>query len=344
MPAVNTTWYTRGLLAAALALAALSLLIGGGEIGPGQTLSYLLGRPEALADEHLSMVVRTIRIPRTIAAVVIGVALGVAGALMQAVTRNPLAETGLLGVNPGAALGVIIGLTYVSRSQSGYAYLLWAFAGALVASLIVLLLANASRTAVSPLRLLLAGAALGSTFRGITSYVLVTDAEVFDQFRFWTLGSIVGVTTERTLQVLPAVVLGLLLTAVVIRPLSALQLGDDVARGLGHRPGLIRTLVSVAVTLLAASAVALAGPISFLGLIAPHTARAIVGPRLGAQALLSGLAGAAVLLAADILGRIVIRPYEAPVNVLLAILGGPLLLLIARSPRLLTLRTPAEGA
>lgn len=331
------------LLLAVLTLVSLSVLIGAGEIGPDRVVALLRGQPDALADEHLKVVVNTIRIPRTIAALLVGTALGVAGTLMQAVTRNPLAETGLLGVNAGASLGVVAGLTYVSYTNSGFAYLLWAFMGALVASAIVLMIASAGRAAISPLRLLLAGAALGATFRGMTSFILVSDANVFNEYRFWVLGALTGITVERSLQILPAVIVGLVMAFFVARPLAALMLGDDVARALGHRPGLIRAVVSVAVTLLAASAVALSGPISFLGLIAPHVARAIAGPRLVRQVFLSALVGMTVLLTADVLGRVVIRPFEAPLNVLLALIGGPLLIFIARSPRMLTMRG-AEGA
>ena len=328
------------LLAATLALALLSILIGAGTVGPAQAMAYLLGRPEVVENSYVQMVITTLRWPRTVAALLVGAALGTAGALMQAVTRNPLAETGLLGVNAGAALGVVLGLTFMTQTGSGFAYLAWAFGGALAASLAVLAVAAAGKVGASPLRLVLAGAALGATFRGLTSYLLVTNAAVYDEYRFWMLGTVAGVSLDRALQMLPAVAGGLLLAALVTKPLSALFLGDDVARALGHRPGLIRVVVSLAVTLLTAAAVAMAGPISFLGLIAPHLARALVGPRLGQQIGLSMVAGAGILLAADILSRVIIRPHEAPVSVLLAYIGAPLLILIARSNRLLTLQGP----
>lgn len=328
------------LFTATLTLALLSILIGSGPVGPSQALAYLLGRPEAVENSYVQMVITTLRLPRTLAALIVGAALGTAGALMQAVTRNPLAETGLLGVNAGAALGVVLGLTYMAQTGSGYAYLAWAFGGALAASLAVLAVAAAGKVGASPLRLVLAGAALGATFRGLTSYILVTNAAVYDEYRFWMLGTVAGASLERALEMVPAVACGLVLAALVTKPLSALFLGDDVARALGHRPGLIRVVVSLAVTLLTAAAVAMAGPISFLGLIAPHLARALVGPRLGQQIALSMVAGAGILLAADILSRVIIRPHEAPVSVLLAYIGAPLLILIARSNRLLTLQGP----
>jgi len=328
------------LVAATLALALLSILIGAGSVGPAQALAFLLGRPEAVENSYVHMVITTLRLPRTLAALVVGGALGTAGVLMQSVTRNPLAETGLLGVNAGAALGVVLGLTLAAHTGRSASSLAWAFGGALVASLLVLAVAATGRVGASPLRLVLAGSALGATFRGLTSYLLVTNADVYEEYRFWMLGTVAAVPLERVLEMLPAVAAGLLLALLMVKPLSALFLGDDVARALGHRPGLVRAVVSLAVTLLTAAAVAMAGPISFLGLIAPHLARALAGPRLGQQIGLSLVAGAGILLAADILSRVIIRPHEAPVSVLLAYIGAPLLILIARSKRMLILHGP----
>ncbi|SHG43045.1 iron complex transport system permease protein [Streptoalloteichus hindustanus] len=324
----------------AIALVTSSILVGSGDIPSGRVIDYVLGDAAARADSHLQMVITTLRVPRTLAAVLVGCALGVAGTLLQSATRNPLAETGLLGVNAGAALGVVLGIAYAGV-ESGYGYLVWAFAGAAVASALVLMIARVGGALVSPLRLVLAGAALGATFRGLTGSILLRQANSYDQYRFWVLGSLSGVDMSLTLRMLPAIGIGLLTAVLVARPLSALHLGDDAARALGHRPGLVRVVVAVVVTLLAGAAVALAGPIAFLGLLAPYLARAVAGPRMLAQVVVSGMAGIVLLLAADVLGRVVIRPYEAPVSVLLAIVGGPALVLIARSRRLMTLRTEA---
>ncbi|GII00787.1 iron chelate uptake ABC transporter family permease subunit [Planobispora takensis] len=320
-----------GLCAAALlGLAALSVLTGAGRIAPGQVVDYLLG---ARGDEHLEMVVATLRLPRTLAAVVVGAALGVSGMLLQSVTRNPLAETGLLGVNSGAALGVVVGIVYAG-AQTGGAYLVWALGGAFAATGVVLLLGSR----FSPLKLLLAGAALSATLTGITSALLVADPVTFDQYRFWVLGSLAGVPLERVLTVLPAILAGLGMAALAARPLAALSLGDDVAVTLGHRPGRVRITVTVAVTLLSAAAVAVAGPVGFLGLLAGYVARTVLRGRIGPQIALSGLAGAVVLLGSDVLARVVIRPYEAPVSLLIAVLGAPVLIVVARS------RAVAAGA
>ncbi|MEU4210963.1 Fe(3+)-hydroxamate ABC transporter permease FhuB [Streptomyces sp. NPDC026206] len=321
------------LLLAVLVLAAVSLSVGAGEVGPGDVLDYLLGLDGARDNSRLSLVVGDLRIPRTLTALLVGAALGTSGSLLQAVTRNPLAETGLLGVNAGASLGVVTGIAFLGV-QSGLGHLLWAFGGAVVASALVLLIAG-RRGGGSPMRLVLAGSALGATFGGVTSVIIVNSAETYDRFRFWVLGSLAGVEGyDKLTGLLPVLAVGFVVALLVARPLSALALGDDLARGLGHRPSTIRVVVAVAVTLLTASAVALVGPVSFLGLLAGFLARAVTGPRLTAQIALAGLIGAGVLTGADILARVVSRPFEAPVSVIIALIGAPVLIGIVRSRRL----------
>ncbi|MGA5563319.1 FecCD family ABC transporter permease [Streptomyces platensis] len=330
-----TAWAAAGLAAALLALLLLSLLIGTGASSAAHAWDYLRGDPSARADAQLRLAVLDVRLPRTLAAVLVGVCLGTAGCLLQAATRNPLAETGLLGVNSGAAFAVVLGLTFFGATSSS-ALLLWALLGGMAASAVVLLFAASGRTAGSPLRLVLAGSALGATFHGLTSYVLLGTQSTYDTYRYWTIGSLAGVETAELLPLLPVVAVGLLLALGCARPLSALGLGDDSARSLGHHPGRIRLLVAAAVSLLAGCAVAVAGPIAFLGLLAPYAARALAGARTAVQLALSALIAADVMLLADILARIVIRPWETPVSVLLAFVGGPLLVWIARSSRLST--------
>ncbi|MFH8870838.1 Fe(3+)-hydroxamate ABC transporter permease FhuB [Streptomyces griseus] len=322
-----------GLALAVVLLTAISLSIGAGEVGPGGVLDYLLGRDGARDNARLSLVVGDLRLPRTLTALLVGAALGVAGCLLQAVTRNPLAETGLLGVNAGASLGVVAGIALLGF-DSGYAYLVCAFVGAVVASGLVLLISG-RRGGGSPMRLVLAGAALGATFGGLTSVIVVNSAETYDRFRFWVLGSLAGVEGFGELgRLAPVLALGFLVALLVARPLSALALGDDLARSLGHRPPVIRTVVAIGVTLLTAAAVALAGPISFLGLLAGFLARALAGTRLAARILLAGLIGACVLTVSDIAARVVSRPFEAPVSVIVALIGAPVLIAIVRSKQL----------
>ncbi|ADD44156.1 FecCD family ABC transporter permease [Stackebrandtia nassauensis] len=318
-----------------------SLLVGGGDVGVGRSLAFLLGDTGARADEHLAMVVTQLRFPRTIVAIITGISLGIAGCVLQTVTRNPLAETGLLGVNAGAALAVVAGISLLA-ADTAPALLGLALCGALAASAVVLLVASGAK--LSPLRLVLAGVALSATFRGATSYLLMSDGAAYDRYRFWVLGSLSGVDLVQVYWVLPAVAGGLLLVLLLIRPLAALSLGDDIAAGLGHRPRRTRILAAAAVTLLTGASVALCGPIAFLGLLAPHLARSLTGPNLARQLLLSGVFGAGIMIAADVAARVVIAPYEAPVSVLLAVIGGPVLILIVRSRRILTLRVPGGAA
>ncbi|MFF8564671.1 Fe(3+)-hydroxamate ABC transporter permease FhuB [Streptomyces albidoflavus] len=329
----TVAWAVAGGVIALLLLCAASLSLGAGEVGPGGALDYLLNRDGARADSRLALVIGDLRLPRTLTAVLVGAALGVAGCLLQAVTRNPLAETGLLGVNAGASLGVVAGIALLGF-DSGYAYLVCAFTGAVVSSGLVLLIAGRTGGG-SPMRLMLAGSALGATFGGLTSVIVVNSAETYDRFRFWVLGSLAGVEGYGEVgRLLPVVAVGFLAAALVVRPLSALALGDDLARSLGHRPQLVRLTVAGGVTLLTAAAVALAGPISFLGLLAGFLARAVAGTRLPARLVLAGLVGAAVLTLSDIAARVVSRPYEAPVSVIVALLGAPVLIGIVRSRHL----------
>ncbi|MBY8866763.1 MULTISPECIES: FecCD family ABC transporter permease [Streptomyces] len=326
---------TAALLVALLVLCLLSLLIGTGSSSPARAWDYLTGDPSARADPQLRLAVVDVRLPRTLAAVMVGLCLGTAGCLLQAATRNPLAETGLLGVNSGAAFAVVVGLTFFDAS-SPTALLVWALGGGMAASAVVLLLAASGRAAGSPLRLVLAGSALGATFHGMTSYVLLGTQSTFDVYRYWTIGSLAGVRTSELLPLLPLVAVGLAVALGCARPLAALGLGDDSARSLGHHPGRVRLVVAGAVSLLAGCAVAVAGPIAFLGLLAPYAARAVVGASMSGQLVLSALIAADVMIVADLLARVVIRPWEAPVSVLLAFVGGPLLVWIARSSRLST--------
>ncbi|WP_439674169.1 Fe(3+)-hydroxamate ABC transporter permease FhuB [Embleya sp. MST-111070] len=321
------------LTATVVVLTGISLSVGAGEVGVGGAFDYIFNRHGARSDSHLTLVVRDLRLPRTLTALLTGAALGTAGCLLQTVTRNPLAETGLLGVNAGASLGVVLGITLVGV-QTGYGYLVWAFAGAAVAGLLVLAI-SARRGGGSPMRLVLAGAALSATFGGITNILIVNSTEAYDNFRFWILGSLAGIQGFDSLgRLAPVLAGGFVLAVLVSRSLSALVLGDDLARGLGHRPALTRTLVAVSVTLLTASSVALVGPISFLGLLAGFLARTLAGPRILAQLCFSALIGAAVLTAADVAARVVARPFEAPVSVIVALIGAPLLIGVVRSRRL----------
>jgi iron complex transport system permease protein len=325
------TRLARGLLwgGAALALAVLaSLLLGAGEVGPARALPVLLGA----GDGDASFAVLQLRLPRTAVAVAVGVALGVAGAVLQTAARNPLAEPGLLGVSAGASFAVVL---VIASGASAAALGPWvAVLGAGAGCLLAVGAARLRGTGDDPVRLVLAGAALSSLLHAATSVVLLLDQRTSDEVRFWTVGSVAGRDLGTLGQVGPVLAAGVLLALLATRPLSALALGDDVARGLGHRPGRARGLAMAAVALLVGGAVAAAGPVAFVGLVVPFLARALVGPDLRRVLAVSVLLGPAVVLVADVASRLLVRPYEMPLGVVTALVGAPVLVAVVRSTRL----------
>ena len=321
-------------------LCGASMLVGAGYVSVADVVAFVRGDPSLVEGskqyELVRLTVVDLRLPRTIAAVLVGGGLGVAGALLQSVTRNPLADTGLLGVNAGAGLGVVVGITWFGVA-AGWSMVVWGFGGALFASAVVLLITRTSGGGLSPLSLVLAGAGLSATLGGAMTMLLVSHQGTYDEYRRWILGSLAGVEATTVLQVLPVVAVGLVLAVAVARPLEALGLGDDQARALGRDPDRIRRVVVVAVALLCGAGVAVAGPIAFLGLLAAFVGRAVAGVRGRAGVFVAGVSGALLLLGADLIARVVIRPDEAPVGVLVALVGAPVLIGIARSKGLLTL-------
>jgi iron complex transport system permease protein len=321
----------RGVLpgAAALGLAVLaSLLFGAGEVGPARALAVLAGT----GDGDASFAVLQLRVPRTLVAVAVGIALGVAGAVLQTAARNPLAEPGLLGVSAGASFAVVL---VIASGASAAALGPWvAVAGAGVGCLLALGAARLRGTGDDPVRLVLAGAALSGLLGAATSVLLLLDQRTADEVRFWTVGSVAGRDLGTLSQVGPALAAGLLLALLAARPLSALALGDTVAQGLGHRPARARGVAMTAVALLVGGAVAAAGPIAFVGLVVPHVARALVGPDLRRVLAVAVLLGPAVVLVADVASRLLVRPYEMPLGVVTALIGAPVLVAVVRSTRM----------
>lgn len=312
-----------------------SLLTGAGIYGVEHSLAYLTGDKVAMKDANLVMVIESLRAPRTVIAILVGIALGVSATLMQNVTRNPLAEPGLLGVNAGAALGVVLGISF-AEAESAFSYLVWALIGAGIANLLVIIVAQA-RSHSSPFRLILAGMAITATFVALTNFLLLSFVNTLDQFQYWTMGSLSGGQIEMVYTVGPAILLGTIFAFMMSRPLSAMLLGDDSAAALGFEPSRIRLKIVIITTILSASAVAMTGPIGFLGLIAAYLGRGVVGASVAKQIITSALIGAIVLLFADILSRVVARPFETPVSVLIAMLGAPLLVWVVRSNRLMSM-------
>ncbi|MCQ2030651.1 iron ABC transporter permease [Pseudomonas zhaodongensis] len=299
---------------------------GAGVYGASAVFHYLAGEPAAMADDKLAMVVETLRLPRTLAALVVGASLAVAASLLQSATRNPLAEPGLLGVNAGAVLGLVIGLIFYNV-ESTRGYLLWSGAGALLGNLVVLgvgLMLGQAR----PLKLILAGVALAAIFGGLANFLLLRTRVALDQFRYWNLGSLSASSLDALGTILPVALLGIVLAALLCRQLTLMQMGDSQARALGIHTTWVRVGVLVASTLLTACAISIAGPIGFVGFLAAYCARLVEPVGLLRQLLFSTLFGMLFLLAADVLARWLLQPYELPVGTLLAAIGAPALITI----------------
>jgi iron complex transport system permease protein len=314
---------------AVLAVALLGLAVGSRPL-PLADVVRALHAPDG---SDASVIVRELRLPRTVVGLVVGAALGLAGAAVQGLTRNPLADPGLLGVSAGAAFGVVVGITAgVAGTATGNA--LCATAGALAAAVVVGALAGGARSS-SPLPLLLSGVALTALLSSLTTVLVLLDATTLDQFRFWVVGSVAGRDLALLLGVVPLLAAGALLVLAGARGLDALALGDDLARGLGIRVGRARLGAALGATLLTAGSVAVAGPLGFVGLVVPHVGRALVGPAHRWLLPLSALLGAALLVGADVVGRVVARPAELQVGIVTALVGAPVLVLLVQRRRVL---------
>jgi iron complex transport system permease protein len=279
-----------------------------------------------------SLIIHDLRIPRTLLGLGVGMALGLSGALMQALTLNPLAEPGLLGVNLGASTGVVIAIAYFGiASLTGYIW--FAFAGAAVTSAAVFVLGGTGRQP-TPERQVLAGIAIAAVLGAFVWGVLVTKRDAFDRYRHWDVGSIAEREAGTLAQVAPFLVVGILLALALGRPLNAMALGDEAASAVGAHPTRTRALGFVAVTLLCGAATAAAGPIWFLGLAVPHAARMITGPDQRWVLAYSIVLAPSLLLAADIIGRLVVSPSELQVGIVTAFLGAPVFLALCRRCRI----------
>ncbi|WP_156759110.1 iron chelate uptake ABC transporter family permease subunit [Microbacterium karelineae] len=320
-----------GLLAciAALAVAiALSIAVGSAML-PLDVVWAAFASPDGSVD-HAT--VADARVARTLLGIAVGAALGVSGALIQGLTRNPLADPGVLGVNAGAGFAVVLAVAAFGFTRIDQ-YLPFAFVGALAAAALVYLVASGGRGAPTPLRLTLVGVALGSVLTGISQTLALIDVETFDAMRFWGAGSIADRPQGTLDAIAPFLAAGLLLAAASARGLNALALGDDTARALGAGVGATRILVVAAVTLLCGAATAAAGPIAFVGLMIPHIVRWATGPDWRWIALFSALLGPAFVLLADTLGRVIVLPAELQVGIVAALVGAPVLIALARTSR-----------
>ncbi|WP_327261234.1 iron ABC transporter permease [Streptomyces sp. NBC_01232] len=306
-----------------LAVMLVSLAVGARALTPAEVWRGLSGVPDP--DQRLTeirLIVRTVRVPRTVLGLVAGVALGVGGALIQGYTRNPIADTGLLGVNSGASFAVVLVIALFGLAHP-FQYVWFAFLGAAVAGVIVFGLASIGRGAGNPLTLALAGQGVTVFLAAMTTAVALSDKASLNALRFWNAGSVAGVGFDVILPVIAFIGVGLVLALITLPALNLLNLGDDVARGLGVNIALSRTVGIVSITLLAGAATAACGPIAFLGLMVAHMARFLTGPDYRWLVPYAGLLGAIVLLVCDIVGRLLVRPGELDAGVVVALFGAP---------------------
>jgi iron complex transport system permease protein len=328
---VGTTGRGRGLVALtvlALLLASAvtaSVAFGARSLAPPEVWAALASPGGSEAD----IVVRSLRLPRTVLGLVAGAALGLAGTLAQGHTRNPLADPGLLGVSAGAAFAVVLAVHALGITDPAQ-FVWFSLAGAVLASLAVFLIGSGGRTGATPVTLALAGAAVTALLSSLTSAVVLLDVETLDAFRFWAVGSVAGPGVDAIARLAPFLVAGAVLALANGPALNTLSLGEDVARALGQNIAAARTVGLAAVTLLTGTAVALCGPIGFVGLVAPHAMRVLVGADHRWLLPCSALAGAVLVLAADVVGRLVVRPGELQVGIVLALVGAPFFIMLLR--------------
>jgi iron complex transport system permease protein len=320
--------YALLVLGAVVVAAVLGLALGSRSLDPLDVLAALRGQDVGDA----SIIVLDQRLPRTLLGLLVGAALGVGGAVAQSLTRNPLADPGLLGVSAGAALAIVGGTFLLGITTLG-PQLLLATAGATVAGTAVLVLGSSASIARTPQGLALVGVALSAVLGSIASTVVLIDAQTLDEYRFWLVGSLAGRGSSTLSTVALPIAAGMLLALLSARSLDALALGDDTAQSLGVRLRRARLAAGASVIVLTGAAVAAAGPLAFVGLAVPHAARALSGARSGWLLTFSAGLGAALLVLADVIGRLVIRPNELPAGVVVALAGAPLALLLLRNAR-----------
>ena len=333
-PRRHRRWLALLVMAGLLAvLCWLSLAVGARTISPSTVWAALTGSGPRSADQ---LVVLDLRVPRTLLGLLAGAALGLAGTVMQGLTRNPLADPGILGVNAGAAFCVVLAITVLGVGSAG-GYVWFAFLGAGAAALLVYGVASAGAGGATPVKLALAGAAISAAFTAVTTSFLLLDSTTFDSFRFWQVGALSGRDATVVGQVAPFLLVGCVAALLLGRMLNTVALGDDVARGLGTNVALVRVLSAVTVVLLCGAATAACGPISFVGLTVPHVARLLVGPDHRWALPSAMLLAPCLLLAADVLGRVVARPGEVQVGIITALIGAPVFIALIRRRRLVAL-------
>lgn len=275
------------------------------------------------------LIIQTLRMPRAVTALLVGAALAMSGAIMQGLTRNPLADPGLLGIEAGAAFAVV-GSVFLFHASSLSSYAIFAFAGGGITAVAVYALGSVGRGGPTPLKLTIAGAAISALISSLTTAMLLFNQRTLEEVRFWLVGSVAGRDFGLVMQALPYLAIGMFISLIMGRQITTLTLGDDVAKGLGQSTGWIKALCAVAVVLLAGASVALAGPVGFVGLVIPHVVRFFVGVDYRWILPYSALLGGTFLILADVFGRVVARPSELAVGVMTALIGGPVFIALVR--------------
>lgn len=329
-PPARRTLRAAGLLLALcvlLLVCVASIAVGAKSISPADVWHGLFHASGTDND----VIVTDVRLPRTVLGLLVGAALGLAGAVMQALTRNPLAEPGLLGVNAGASAAVVSAISFLGvTSLTGYVW--FAFVSAAVVSVAVYVLGG-SRGA-TPVRLALAGTAASAALFGYVNAVQLLDSAALDRLRFWTVGSLASADMSTVGKVWPFIAAGVLLALLIARPLNAMEMGDDTARSLGARLTRTRVLAMLSVTLLCGAATAACGPIVFIGLMVPHLVRTVTGPDMRWILPYAAVLAPVLLLGSDVLGRVVARPSELQVGIVTALIGGPVFVQLVRRKRM----------
>jgi iron complex transport system permease protein len=320
--------FTGLLVGGALLLVILlaSVAFGAADIAPADVWAAIFAF-DAHSTEHL--IIRTLRVPRAVVAAMVGAALAVAGAVMQGLTRNPLGDSGILGINTGAALGVVSAVFFLNTTSLSI-YALFAFVGATLTAIAVYGLGSLGRGGATPLRLTMAGAAITALLSSLTTGVLIFNQRTLEEVRFWLAGSVAGRDLTLLLQVSPYLFVGLVLALALGRQITTISLGEEIAKGLGQNTAWVKGLAAVAVILLAGASVAVAGPIGFIGLVIPHMVRFLVGVDYRWILPYSALLGGIFLLISDVAARMVLRPTELPVGVMTALIGGPFFIYLVR--------------
>jgi len=320
---VRVVWVITGIGVLA-ALAVASVAFGVADVSAGDVVAGLTGDVSTIES---AAVVK--RMPRTALAILVGAALALAGASMQAVTRNPLADPGILGVLSGAALAVVAGLAFFGIMDP-YGQMGLAIVGAAAAAVFVYAVGSLGRGGATPLKLALAGAATSAALASLVSAILLPRIDVMSTFRFWQIGGVGGAEWDRVAVVAPVLLVGAVIVFATARGMNSLALGDDLAAGLGEHVTRTRLVSSAGAVILCGAATAIAGPIGFVGLVVPHGVRMLIGSDHRWLLPLSAIGGAALLLAADIIGRLVAKPEEIEVGIITALIGAPLFIWIVR--------------